>query len=125
MIEIGCLCFAVFDENIVRTHNLQEISISPRLLRLADGKIGAHVTKIACINIDIDGRRGNIWGYVMPKLANPIILGKPWMEKNDVVYLAKRHCLRIGPRKNGIIVRASGWYEEKAPSKVKARISQV
>ncbi|POS81935.1 hypothetical protein EPUL_005965, partial [Erysiphe pulchra] len=125
MIDTGCLCFAVFNKKIVRTHNLTEISISPRPLRLADGKIGAHITKIACIDIDIDGRREKIWGYVMPNLAYPIILGKPWMEKNDVVYLAKRHCLRIGSRKNGIIVRSSGWYEEKAPSEVKKRISQV
>lgn len=61
----------------------------------------------------------------MSKLAYPIILGKPWMEKNGVVYLAKRQCLRIGSRKHGIIVRASGWYENKAPATIKSRVSQV
>ena len=47
------------------------------------------------------------------------------MEKNDVVYLAKRHCLRIGSRKKGIIVRASGWYERHAPLEIQSRVSHV
>ena len=125
MIDTGCLCFAVFDESLVCAHNLRKIEISPRPLRLADGKIGARITHITCVDMDIDGRQETIWGYVMPKLAYPIILGKPWMEKNDVVYLARRHCLRIGSRKNGIIVRASGWYEQQAPVEVKSRVSHV
>ena len=61
----------------------------------------------------------------MPDLAYQIILGKPWMEHNNVVYTAKLGCLRIGSRKNGILVRASGWYENNAPGNVQARVSHV
>ncbi|KAI0996740.1 hypothetical protein K3495_g11442 [Podosphaera aphanis] len=75
--------------------------------------------------MDIDGRREMIWGYVMPNLAYPIILGKPWMEYNDVIYSAKRKCLRIGSRKYGMIVRASDWYEQGSPTAVQKRISHV
>ena len=125
MIDTGCLCFAVFDENLVRKHKLHRIAIQPRPIKLADGKIGAFINEITCVNMDIDGRLERVWGYVMPKLAYPIILGKPWMEKNDVVYLAKRRCLRIGSRKEGIIVRATDWYKSKAPAKVKSRVAHV
>lgn len=107
MIDTGCLCFSVFDDSLVRKHNLHTIEIPSRPTKLANGEIGAKVTRIVCANIDIDGRQEKIWGYVMPKLAYPIILGKPWMEKNDVMYLAKRNCLRIGTRRDGIIVRSS------------------
>lgn len=61
----------------------------------------------------------------MPNLAYPIILGKPWLEKNNVVYLAKRRCLRIGSRSQGIVVRASNWYEEQAPAQIQNRVSHL
>lgn len=98
MIDTGCLCFAVLDKSLVRQHKLHRVAIQPRSIKLADGKIGAFISEITCVNMDIDGRQERIWGYVIPKLAYPIIFGKPWMEKNDVVYLAKRRCLRIGRR---------------------------
>ena len=62
MIDTGCLCFAVFDENLVRAHELYTIEISPRSLRLADGKIGARITHIASVDMDIDGRQEKVWG---------------------------------------------------------------
>lgn len=77
MIDTGCFCFSVFDESLVRKHNFYCVEISPRPLRLANGKIGATITHIANINMDLNGHSENIWGYVMPKLAYPIILGKP------------------------------------------------
>ncbi|KAI0991572.1 hypothetical protein K3495_g16615 [Podosphaera aphanis] len=54
-----------------------------------------------------------------------MILGKPWMEKNDVVYSARRRSLRFGSQKHGLVVRASGWYENEAPIRVQEKVSQV
>lgn len=56
MISIGCLCFSVFDLNLVHTHELQKMEILPRLLRLADLKIGARITYTRSVDINIDGR---------------------------------------------------------------------
>ena len=89
MIDTGCLCFSMFDESLVRKYKFECKNVKPRSLRLADGKVAANITKISYVDIDIDDRHGRIWGYVMPYLAYPIILGKPWMEHNDVVYSAK------------------------------------
>lgn len=125
MIDTGCLCFSVFCDSLVRKNNLITVEIPKRPLRLANGKVGATISSMACAIIDIDGRQEKVWGYVMPNLAYPLILGKPWMEKNNVVYLAKRHCLRIGGRKKGIIVRSSGWYENGSPTKVQSQVSHV
>lgn len=125
MIDIGCLCFAVFNENLERTQWLHRIEILPRLLRLTDGTIAAQTNHIISVDVDDDGRQEKIWGYEMSSLANSIILGKPWIENNDMVYLARRHCLRIGSRKEGIIVRASGWCEYHAPFEIQSRVSHV
>lgn len=125
MIDTGCLCFSIFDESLVRKCNVYSEYIAPRLLRLADGKATIKINQIARVNMDIDGRQEILWGYVMPNLAYPMILGKPWMEYNDVVYAAKRKCIRIGSRKYGMIVRASGWYERGSPTKVQERVSYV
>ncbi|KAI0995750.1 hypothetical protein K3495_g12432 [Podosphaera aphanis] len=125
MVDTGCLCFSIFDQSLVRKHKFYSENIAPRSLRLADGKATININQVARINMDIDGRREMIWGYVMPNLAYPIILGKPWMEYNNVIYSAKRKCLRIGSRKYGMIVRASDWYEQGSPTAVQKRISHV
>lgn len=125
IVDTGCLCFSVFDESIVRNHELYEELIPSRVLRLADGKVTAKVNRIVNVHLDIDGHQEQIWGYVIPNLAYPIILGKPWLELNNVVYSAKRHCLRIGSRKFGIIVRESGWYERDSPTCVRERVACV
>lgn len=124
-IDTGCLCYSVLDKSLVRDNNLLTESLPPRKLTLADGKATVNITKMARINLDIDGRKEDLMRYVMPNLAYPIILGKPWIEYNNVVYTAKLGCLRIGSRKHGILVRASGWYDKGAPQKIQTRISHV
>lgn len=123
MVDTGCLCFSVINESLVRKYGLYSEKIATRHLRLADGSKAVEIKKIAHIKLDIDGRIEQIWGYVMPNLSFPIILGKPWMEYNNVVYSAKRKVLRIGSRKHGLVIRASGWYERDAPEEVKARVA--
>lgn len=56
MVDIGCLCYAVFDQNLVRKFDLKTREIAPQLLRLADGKTTTEITSMAKINLDTDGR---------------------------------------------------------------------
>lgn len=57
LIDTGCLCYSVLDKNLVRKYNLQTESLPPRKLTLADGKATVDITKMARINLDIDGRK--------------------------------------------------------------------
>lgn len=59
----------MFDEGLAHKHNLSLIKITPQPLRFANGKIGAHVTYITRIDIDISGRQETIWACVMTKFA--------------------------------------------------------
>ncbi|KAI0995042.1 hypothetical protein K3495_g13139 [Podosphaera aphanis] len=73
-------------------------SIPSRPLRLADDSKTAIINQIAKYELDIGGHRELMWAYVMTNLAYPIILGKPWMEKNRVIYAANKPSLKIGNR---------------------------
>lgn len=107
LVDTGCLCFAVFDEKLVRQNNFMTRKIDPIPLYLANRTVMETITEIACIKLTISGYPQTIYGYVVPRLAYPMILGKPWMEYNNVVYLAKQKCLRIGSRRKGRIVQQS------------------
>ena len=110
LIDSGCLCFSAFSETFVRQRRLPRVEVPARRLRLAkDNPKEWEIHQITCAMIDIDGRREEVWGYIIPGLAYDMILGLPWMEKNDVVHLAKRRMIRFGTRRRGQVVRASGW----------------
>ncbi|KAI0997917.1 hypothetical protein K3495_g10274 [Podosphaera aphanis] len=125
MVDTGCLCFSVINEDLVRNHDIHTESIPPRYLRLADEKKACKITRVARLKLDIDGHQEQLWGYVMPNLAFQIILGKPWMEKNEVVYSAGAQSLRIGKTENGILVRESRWWEKSAPKELKEKVAGV
>ena len=101
-IDNGCLCNAAFSSQLVHQRKLPRIVVTPRELQLAEKDTQTrHITHITYADFDIDGRKERVWGYVIKNLAYPIILGKPWMEKNDVVYLAKKRAIRFGSQSRG------------------------
>lgn len=109
-IDSGCLCYAAFDESLVTRMRLPRIAIRKRQLKLAKNDEERRViSEITYAEVDIDGHRERVFGYVIKGLAYPIILGDPWMRSNDVVYMARQRKLRIGSKKHGIIVREKGW----------------
>ncbi|KAI0996872.1 hypothetical protein K3495_g11313 [Podosphaera aphanis] len=61
----------------------------------------------------------------MPNLAYPIILGKPWMERNKVIYAAEDHSLLIEDGGQKLLVRASGWGDKILSKEGKQRMARV
>ncbi|CCE34913.1 uncharacterized protein CPUR_08852 [Claviceps purpurea 20.1] len=61
------------------------------------------------LNLDINGRRERVFGYVIKDLHYDLILGKGWAEANHVVYKAGKRLLRIGTGSTRINVREAGW----------------
>lgn len=126
LLDTGCLCFSAFSDDLVKKKKLPRIPIERRDLKLAENDDKERsIDFITRVEIDIDGRKENIYGYVIKDLAYDAILGKPWMEKNDVVYLAKKRAIYLGSKKHGLLVRESGWYDSGAPNEVQQRISHV
>lgn len=109
LIDTGCLLFAKFSLNLEIKNNILRCKIPKRGFHLAENDgIKRTINQITCAEFDIDGRREKIFGRVIPDLAYDIILGKPWMELNDVVYHSRKRCIQFGTKEKGLIVREVG-----------------
>lgn len=124
LVDNGCTCYAAYSDKLVNRLRLPRIPISERLLKLAqNGEPAAEgIKEITFTDIDIDGRIERIWGYVIKGLAHPLILGKPWMEHNDVTYVAKEHAIRFGDDPDALLVREKGWLDSYAPKEIRQRV---
>jgi hypothetical protein len=68
------LCYAVFNEFIIRALKLSRILIFYKSLKFAKKNIEEKKSFITYANVDIDGYKKRIFGYVIKKLAFPFIL---------------------------------------------------
>jgi hypothetical protein len=90
-INNGCLCYAAFNESIIRALKLSRISIFYRFLKLAEEDIEERKTSfITYANVDIDEYKERIFGYVIEKLAFFLILGDLCLKYNKVIYKARK-----------------------------------
>jgi len=109
-LDNGCLSTCALREGFVLKHNLKRIKIKPRRLKLAkDDSDTYQITEVAEFILDLEGRSQRLVGYVVDDLAYDVILGKPWMEQNDVVYHAKAR--RIVFQDTLQEIREKGWSE--------------
>ncbi|KAL5592940.1 uncharacterized protein BROUX77_002577 [Berkeleyomyces rouxiae] len=116
LFDSGCLVTSAFNESLVKKKGLQRMPITKRELRLAENDEKKRwISEIAFCELDIDGRKETVYGYVIPNLAYDMILGKPWMERNDVVYLAKERVIRLGSGADALMVREKGWLDAHVP----------
>lgn len=122
-VDSGCLCFSAFCDKFARKHKLPRIPIDPRVLKLADNDETGQkkmITHLTFIEMDVDGRKERIYGYIIENLRYKMILGKPWMEQNDVLYHSADRKLTFGDSP-GLEVKEKGWEHEAGP--LQARIA--
>lgn len=113
LFDTGCLPCAAFSDSLVTLRNLPRIAVEERQLKLAKDDDHSHtINHITYVTLDINGRRERIWGYVIKDLHYDLILGKGWAERNNVVYKAGKHLLRIGDGPQRVRVREAGWRDD-------------
>ena len=106
--DSGCLCYSAFNNSFVKRHNLPQIPIKSRGLKLAKSDVQQRaIYEITCVDMDIDGRNDKVWGYIIENLSCEVILGDPWMRANSILYNARQHSICFGPP-GGLFVRAKG-----------------
>jgi CTP:phosphocholine cytidylyltransferase-like protein len=70
---------------MVRALKLPRISILYKSLKLAEKNMEERkISFITYANVDINGYKKRIFGYVIKKLAFPLILENPWLKHNNV-----------------------------------------
>lgn len=97
LIDNGCDCLAAVSNFLVRKANLPRIEIAPRKLAEATDSIqqGEIITEMTKMILDIDGYQRTLYAYIIPRLSHGLILDKPWIEREDVIYHARDHCMEI------------------------------
>jgi hypothetical protein len=109
-INNSCLCYAAFNEFIIRALKLPRIFISYRFLKLAEKNMEKRkISFITYANVNIDGYKKRIFGYVIKKLTFSLILRDPWLKYNNVTYKARKKQFRIKSKKHKLIVKESDW----------------
>jgi hypothetical protein len=109
-INNGCLCYAAFNEFIVRALKLSRIFILYKSLKLAEEDMEERkISFITYADVNIDEYKKRIFGYVIKKLAFPFILRDPWLRHNNVIYKVRKKQLRIRSKKHELIIRESDW----------------
>jgi CTP:phosphocholine cytidylyltransferase-like protein len=87
----GYLCYAAFNKSMVRALKLPRIFISHKFLTLAEEDMEEKkISFITYANVDINGYKKRIFGYVIKKLAFPLILKDFWLKYNNVIYKARK-----------------------------------
>jgi hypothetical protein len=104
------LCYAAFNESMVRALKLPRIPIFYKSLKLAEEDMEERkISFITYANVDIDKYKKRIFGYVIKKLAFPLILKNPWLKYNNVIYKTRKKQFCIKSKKHKLIIKESDW----------------
>jgi transposase InsO family protein/predicted aspartyl protease len=105
LVDSGCDCYSAIDEALVDRMGLPTIPIPERQLRQATGHgPTALLTHMTIFNYDLDGWKSRAVAYVVPNLHRDLILGSPWLRREEVVVNAKEGYLTIG-RAGGLAIK--------------------
>lgn len=98
LVDNGCLCYGIIDDELTSKLNLPRISILPRTLETAE-KITENkpvVEAITYVSLDLDGYlTPKLWLYIVPHSSHSMIIGKKWLEEHDAVVHSKEQRLEL------------------------------
>ncbi|KAI0997617.1 hypothetical protein K3495_g10570 [Podosphaera aphanis] len=125
LIDTGCLCFAASSKDLVKNNNLTRTKIPEKSSISRERRKKRTINEITFADFDIDGRKERVYGYIIQDLSYQLILGKPWIEQNDVIYHAKRREIRFGAKTDSLVVREQGWYKNSDSPGFKTDIHHI
>ena len=99
LIDSGCSSYGLINSRFVSQQSFERISITPRLISGFSASVHSEITEVVKVEVDTDGYKEEAFFYIVPNLSYDVILGLPWMKKNNVRLSAKYDALSIGPRK--------------------------
>ncbi|KAK2733975.1 hypothetical protein CKAH01_18994 [Colletotrichum kahawae] len=114
LVDTGCDLYALIDHDLARKLCLLVVDRSERLLGSFSDAIGAtKATGVVVFNLELCGYDEKIFAYTVRSLSDDLFLGKPWIERNRILYNAAAQ--RIRHRRGGIDLRLKG---EEEPERV-------
>ena len=111
-VDCGCLTYAMMSEAFARKTRLPRIPITPRDLAQVNITVKGAIKSVTFADIDIDGyRKRRVFFFVIPNQDDDVILGKTWMEEEDVTLQPAKGLLHIGSQDH--------WVKERDPDKIR------
>ena len=107
LVDSGCLCFATISLSLAKRLRLPRIPITPRDLAQVNVTVKGAIREVAYADTDIDGHKLNrVFFYVIPDQEDDVILGRLWMDAEDVTVSPSRGELTFGI--SGLTVKERG-----------------
>ena len=111
LVDSGCLCFATISLSLARRLRLPRIPITPRDLAQVNVTVKGAIREVAYADTDIDGHKLNrVFFYIIPDQEDDVVLGRPWMNAEDVTISPSRGELTIGT--SGLTVKERSQAED-------------
>ncbi|KJZ68122.1 hypothetical protein HIM_12487 [Hirsutella minnesotensis 3608] len=96
-VDCGCLCYGTISERLARKLRLPRIPIKPRALEQVNTFSPAAIRAVTYFDFDIDGyQKKRAFFYVVRDQTDPVILGKKWLNQEDVTLRLSENLLHIG-----------------------------
>jgi hypothetical protein len=111
IVDSGCLSYALCDSWFARRNGLERILVSPLRLEGFDGSKDKVATKVAILDIDLNGYSERIFAYITPLSGHDIFLDLPWVYKRNVYLQGNQKTLRIGTE--GPLIRSRATQEDE------------
>ncbi|KAK2730830.1 pol-like protein [Colletotrichum kahawae] len=87
LIDTGYDLYTLVDHDLARKLRLLVVDRSERVLGSFSDAIGAtKVTGVVIFNLELCGYDEKIFAYTVRSLSDDLFLGKPWIEKNYILY---------------------------------------
>ena len=103
--DTGCNVLGVITSKFVRKHHLHRVPITPRDVYTYDDRPAERVEAIVKTIVDVGGIPTPVFLYEVARMEDQdIILGLPWMERNQVVLDTAEKTLTF--KQSGTVVRA-------------------
>ena len=111
-VDSGCLCYGTVNEALVRKARLPRIPITPRTLDEVSTSLPGAIRGVTYADIDIDGyRKKRFFFYIIPEQKDEVLLGRTWMNKEDVALYPSKGLLHIGSQDHWVKERDPNRYE--------------
>lgn len=108
LIDSGCLCYGTIADALTRKLRLPRIPIIPRTLEQVNVSSPGAIRHVTYIDMDIDGyRKKRVFLYIVVGQGDEVILGRTWMDEEDVTIQPARGQLYIGSYNH--------WVNERDP----------
>ncbi|KAK2729512.1 hypothetical protein CKAH01_02486 [Colletotrichum kahawae] len=87
LVDTGCDLYALIDHDLTRKLHLLVVDRSEQLLSSFSDATGAtKATGVVVFNLELCGYDEKIFAYTVHSLSDNLFLGKPWIERNHILY---------------------------------------